>query len=355
MVLPLIPILFTVGGAGLVSHAKAISDSSDADSVNENATDLVNSSKDKVTKYRNAANSALKQVGEEKITILNTSIKDFLDVFKQIKEVNYQTSIELNENGKLRIDEKSFGQLRELESFANSFTKAALTGNIGGALAAFGAKSLVEKFAAASTGTAISELTGIAASNATLSYLGGGSLATGGLGIAGGQAILGGFAVAPALLVSGIISSAKAEKKLEDAKSNMAKARKFAADADTVCLQCDAITRRAYMIYSVLAQLDAYFLPLSMKMKKIVASEGNDYTQYMLESQNIVASTVSVACTIKAVLDVALLNKDGSVTDESAKIVDNINKEQLAKANIGYIGNYSMAAKRSKNRNRHRS
>jgi hypothetical protein len=53
---------------------------------------------------------------------------------------------------------------------------------IGGA--AFGAWSGAMAFGAASTGTAISALSGIAATNATLAFLGGGSLAAGGLGIA---------------------------------------------------------------------------------------------------------------------------------------------------------------------------
>ena len=56
-------------------------------------------------------------------------------------------------------------------------------------------------FAAASTGTAIATLSGAAATNATLAFFGGGSLAAGGLGMAGGTAVLGGLVAGPALCV----------------------------------------------------------------------------------------------------------------------------------------------------------
>lgn len=48
--------------------------------------------------------------------------------------------------------------------------------------------------AAASTGTAIASLSGVSDTNATLVFLGGGSLAVGGLGIAGGSIVLSGKA-----------------------------------------------------------------------------------------------------------------------------------------------------------------
>ena len=47
----------------------------------------------------------------------------------------------------------------------------------------------------ASTGTSIASLSGAAATNATLAFFGGGSLAAGGLGMAGGTAVLGGLDV----------------------------------------------------------------------------------------------------------------------------------------------------------------
>ena len=72
------------------------------------------------------------------------------------------------------------------------------------------AMGVATAFGVASTGTAISALSGAAASNAALAWLGGGALAAGGGGIAAGEALLGlagpiGWAIAGiALLGSGI-------------------------------------------------------------------------------------------------------------------------------------------------------
>lgn len=64
---------------------------------------------------------------------------------------------------------------------------------VGAAVAAFGptaAMAIATTFGTAATGTAISSLSGIAATNAALAWLGGGALAAGGGGMAAGSAIL---------------------------------------------------------------------------------------------------------------------------------------------------------------------
>jgi len=72
------------------------------------------------------------------------------------------------------------------------------------------ANTLAMSIGLASTGTAISTLSGAAATNATLAWLGGGALAAGGGGMALGTLVLGGITVGPALMVSGILFNKKA-------------------------------------------------------------------------------------------------------------------------------------------------
>lgn len=73
-----------------------------------------------------------------------------------------------------------------------------------GASAQAGALWGVSALASASTGTAISSLSGAAAESATLAWLGGGSLATGGGGVAAGTAVLSLVTVVPVLLIGGM-------------------------------------------------------------------------------------------------------------------------------------------------------
>lgn len=78
-------------------------------------------------------------------------------------------------------------------------------GALGAAASAQGAALWgVSTFAAAGTGTAISGLSGAAATNATLAWLGGGTLAAGGGGIAAGAVVLNMIMFAPGVLVAGL-------------------------------------------------------------------------------------------------------------------------------------------------------
>ncbi|KAB2590158.1 helix-turn-helix transcriptional regulator [Streptomyces arboris] len=91
---------------------------------------------------------------------------------------------------------------------ANAIRGAAAGGTAGAAVggaAAYGAFTAAAAFGTTSTGTAISTLSGVAASNATLALLGGGALTAGGAGMAGGTLLLAGLVAAPAaaLAVSG--------------------------------------------------------------------------------------------------------------------------------------------------------
>ncbi|MFJ8746023.1 helix-turn-helix domain-containing protein [Embleya sp. NPDC127516] len=94
----------------------------------------------------------------------------------------------------IRIEAMSVG-------IANAIRGAAAGGAAGAAVggaAAYGAFTAAAIFGTASTGTAISMLSGVAATNATLALLGGGTLAAGGAGMAGGVLLLTGMVAAPA-------------------------------------------------------------------------------------------------------------------------------------------------------------
>lgn len=71
----------------------------------------------------------------------------------------------------------------------------------GGALSV-GSWALVVSLGSASTGAAISGLSGVAASNAALAWFGGGALAAGGAGMAGGSLVLGAVALLPVVALS---------------------------------------------------------------------------------------------------------------------------------------------------------
>jgi hypothetical protein len=269
---------------------------------------------------RHQCGGALQDLGAEKLFVLSNSVTAFLDTFTKIKNVDFADSEGLSELTKFHIDETSFSKIGELGHFAASIAAGSIAGVAGGALTALGAYSAAATFATASTGTAISTLSGAAATNATLAFFGGGSLATGGLGMAGGTVVLGGLVAGPALLVMGIITGATAGKGLEEAKSHAAEADVICAQLEMGAVQCIAIRRRTYMFHNLLARLDADFLPLIHAMEEIVEKQGIDYAKYSIENRKVIASAAATAISIKAVLDTPILTADGALTEASEKV-----------------------------------
>lgn len=326
-----LPILFigigvaaATGGLGIGKGVKAGVDYHTAKQVNETANELIESSTEQLNTQRLACSVSLQKLGEEKLFVLNHTINEFLETFTKIKNVDFQNSEGLDELKKLHIDNQEFVKLKAMVHFAGSLAGGTAAGTAGGALVAFGAYGAAQALACASTGTAISALSGAAATNATLAFFGGGSIAAGGLGIAGGTAVLGGLVVGPALMVMGLVAGHAAKKELEKAYTNHSEAQQIASQLKTASLQCEIIRRRTYLFYNLLARLDSCFLPLIFKIEDIFKTEGDDYHKYSDVSKKAVASAASVAISIKSVLDTPLLTDDGLLTEESDKTKSSI-------------------------------
>ena len=120
-------------------------------------------------------------------------------------------------------------KLAQIEAY--KFTALGVLGSVAGAGAAgaavgFAVYGGVMTFAAASTGTAIASLSGVAATNATLAAIGGGALSAGGLGMAGGMAILGAAVAAPVLAVAAWAYASHGEDALKNAHAASSEAAK---------------------------------------------------------------------------------------------------------------------------------
>jgi hypothetical protein len=131
--------------------------------------------------------------------------------------------------------------------------KAGMTG-----VATFtGIPAAVTALGTASTGTAISSLSGAAAQSATGAWLGGGSLAAGGGGVALGATALNFVTVGPALLVGGLVMNGQGEK---------AKTRAHAYEAEVSTAVANQQTFR-----SLLAAVDARVEELSGLLGEVVS------------------------------------------------------------------------------------
>ncbi|HLU64127.1 MAG TPA: hypothetical protein VKY66_06320 [Protaetiibacter sp.] len=94
--------------------------------------------------------------------------------------------------------------LTRLETDLAGWVRGVVGSAVVGAAVPTAVRAGVAKFAVASTGTAIARLSGAAATNATLAWLGGGALAAGGGGMALGAIMLNVALVGPTVLMGGI-------------------------------------------------------------------------------------------------------------------------------------------------------
>lgn len=312
------------GTIGATASAKAGVNQSRASAMNENSTKRVEEAAYALDAVRVQCENSLEALGKEKIYVLNRDMTAFLNSFEKIKNVDFQNSLGLEELSKFAQDKIEFAELRQMTNYAASIAGSLGSGAVGGALAALGAYNAAGALATASTGTAIASLHGAAATNATLAWFGGGSLASGGLGVAGGTAVLGGVVAGAAILVMGIILGATAGANLEHAKANAMESDETIQQFCVGIEQCIAIRRRTDMFYTVLAKFDLLFSQMIDRMEKIIINEGTDYRQYSTESKRAIAEVAATAVTIKSIIDTPILTEDGALTDESEEILEDI-------------------------------
>ncbi|MBQ9434045.1 MAG: hypothetical protein IJU26_07505 [Synergistaceae bacterium] len=309
-----------IGVTGLFGAGKtigAISDNSKASDINKEANSIVEKAKKRITSCKDASGKSLQALGAKKAYVLDGEIKRFLDLFTLLQNVDFRDIPGLEDFAKFRIDAQDLKGLRDMSDFAGSLVGGTVTGAAAGALTAFGAYSGVMALGTASTGTAIATLSGAAATNATLAFLGGGSLAAGGLGMAGGMAVLGGLVSAPALAVLGLFMGLSASKNLDNAKSNKAKARQFSEEMETAAVLCNGIRRRAYMFERLLIRLDSHLHTANTSLRSAISTYGTDYRYFSQEAKKTTAATASLAKAVKTILDTPILTDDGKLTSES--------------------------------------
>jgi hypothetical protein len=333
----MLPFIIGAIGAGAVGIGKSIKagmDSKKAERLNRNAGKMIEDAKVVVEAARFGSGVSLNALGSKKVFVLDDSMTRFLKSFRKLKNVDFESSVGLDELGRFRMDKQAVVELRKLSHYAASIAGGVASGVLGGALTGFAAYGGTMLFATASTGTAISALSGVAATNATLAFLGGGALAAGGLGVAGGIAVLGGLIAGPALAVMGFIVGAKAKANLEKARSNYAEAEEASEQMLAAAALCNAVRRRSYLFYRLLIRLDCVFAGLVEGLEAIIKRRGKNYANFKPEEKHTVAESMAIAASIKAVLDTPILTDAGKLTSASRMIAMDVHAAMEKKAGI---------------------
>jgi hypothetical protein len=281
-----------LAGTGVVKGVGALSDFDSAKSIGNAAKDRYDKAEAQLNTHRALTNTAFENLGRKKLSIFNDQIKHLVDVIKRSKNAK---SILRGFNVSI-----SFDELKEMEQLvlrSLEIEKGLGMGAATGALAAMGAYSGVGTLAAASTGTLISGLSGAAATNATLAWLGGGALSAGGYGMAGGAIALGGIVLGPALAIGGFIMASKAEEALTQATAYQAKADTAIAEMEKLKISLKALDKNAKELSKALGGVAERF-------DAVKVDDSSDVQAF--------ETMVMVGKALKNLLDIAIMDEDGA-------------------------------------------
>ncbi|OFI05979.1 hypothetical protein CLOACE_13600 [Clostridium acetireducens DSM 10703] len=329
------PIPFILGAAALATGAvgvkKGIDAKNDMDlakSINEEANRIVRKTEKSIEKAKDRTKTFIENLGRKKIELLSTSINDFIINFEKIKNINLKDSDGIDELRNFNPQSSEFKELKKASFEAKEIAVNGLSAIGGGALLAFGTYNIVMGglgglLVTATTGTALSSLTGVAATNATLAWLGGGALSAGGFGMVGGMAVLGGIVAGPALAIGGALFAKQAEKAYYDAQSNADKAKEFEEQGKTIVTMLSSISTRANNLRKLLNKLNKYFVNSIEILKYGIETCGTNWNTYPDSMKNNIYICVQIAQTIKVVIDTSLLNEKGELMPESKKALKN--------------------------------
>lgn len=176
-----------------------------------------------------------------------------------------------------------------------------------------GVAALAGTVGVAGTGAAISGLSGVAAESAMLAWLGGGTLASGGGGMALGAAALNVVAIGPALLVGGFVVMGQGQKALTKAKAYQSDIAKAMAELDATDAKLHAVDKRVEELTNVLAQLSSRGLRALDELE----SEPFDPVAHLERFQRALSLTVAV----RDVAAAQILDEAGDLTEQSATLI----------------------------------
>jgi len=285
------------GGVGIKKGLDAKEDFERAERIGKRAKRNHEEAVESLENEREQTNEALQELGRLKVAIFSDQIKYLVDEIKKRQRSGSKIS-----GFDQIVEELNLPQMEKMVLGSLDIEKGLASGVSSGALMGLGAYGSVGMLASASTGTAIASLSGAAATNATLAWLGGGSLAAGGFGMAGGMAVLGGLVAGPAIAITGFVMASKAEEALT-------KARAYESNVDQAIEKIETMK-------VVLQGLQVNCVEMRTTLKEIVKHFNNCKVLTENGEKGSFTKLMVLGKTLKAILDTPIMENNGENTKD---------------------------------------
>ncbi len=264
------------------------------------------SNQSRLNRVNKSAIQTMDMLGSNEMSIIS-DFKLFSDLFERIKNRPEFENIKI---GNISIPKFNGEEIKKASVGASVLVGGlggAALGTAGGFAASGATTAAVMALGTASTGTAISSLSGAAATNATLAALGGGSLAAGGGGMALGAAVLGAASAGVGILIGGVIFGCvggKLSKKADEAWEQMLRNE---SQINKICTYLYNLQRTAERYNSTLMKMHNLYLEYIYKMRRIVEKHVNwqEYSQeekLVIENMVLIVGVLYNMCKVELVL-----------------------------------------------------
>ena len=309
------PLPFIIGGIAAVAGAAGVGTGIHGGLKMKEANDtmkLAQTKQERAVALFNKRNdetlALMDDVGAQELKILS-SFDDFSNI---IEKIQGRPEFKKYEREGIDLPEYEAEELKKISAGAGLLLGgigSATAGTAGGFAAAGATSAAVMALGTASTGTAISSLSGVAATNAALAALGGGSLAAGGGGMALGATVLSGATLGIGLLVGGIIFNATGSKLSDKADEAYLQAKRTENEVNTIVHYFDELTCAANDFKEALTKVENIYRSYLDTLGYIVnfneKTNWNDFTdkeKKVTENTVLLVGLLYTMCRVKLVL-----------------------------------------------------
>lgn len=293
------PIPFIIGGIAAIAGVAGVGSGIHGGVKMKEANDTMKSAQriqenaiEKFEKRNTETTELMDALGKQELEILN-SFEQFSDL---IEKIQGRPEFKAYNKEGINLPEYEAEELKKVSAGAGVLLGGiggAAAGTAGGFAAAGVTTSAVMALGTASTGTAISTLSGVAATNATLAALGGGSLAAGGGGMALGSMVLGGATLGIGLLVGGVIFNATGSKLSDKADEAYSQARRTEKEVKKIVDYFDELSTAAEGFRTSLTNVEEQYMKrLSILDHIINFEEKMKWSEFSEKEKKLTENTV---------------------------------------------------------------
>ncbi len=321
----------------------------DAKNITKKASNKKNNIKKELDATKTNTQKDIKNLGKLKETTYDQSISKFVELYEIVGKADLKP-LKKSETLNYKNFRTDFKEIQATTTSLKELSTAIGGGAVVGTTAVFGAIGTAALIGTASTGTVIGTLSGAAFTNATLAWLGGGTIAAGGAGVTGGMVVLGGIAIAPVAIFGMFLGTNKGKQALNEAKNYSDEIDVLVEKVVTLIAELSQIRRGCFLMSETIIGLDALMKAHNTQMDKIayrlehrssMSKKFIDPIKNKIFNIDILteqeaetfAASANTASMLSKIIKIPLMNEKGAFISDSLNILE-ANKEEIAKIQL---------------------